>query len=126
MKKKVLTVVLSIESVLLVLAVLFIIVLAGGDKNTEQTTLTQENDPTGRYAVTVWRIGEPTWSFGPDRLKVQLFDTENPEENVSFEADVKSDGAYATYEIEWVEDGAKITLYGSEQAPAAYILLFPE
>lgn len=115
-----------VESILLVLAILFSIVLSGNDGSSAQTELAQESDPTGRYTVTVWQIGEPEWSFGPDRLKVRLSDVENKGRDVSFEADVWSDGAYGTYEIEWLENGVKITLDGSEQSPAKYILPFSE
>lgn len=124
-KSNVLTALLLIESILLVLA-LAIIAIQGNDNSTAQTELMQETDATGRYTVTIWRIGEPEWSFGPDHLKVQLSDTENLGNDVSFETDVKSDGAYASYEIEWIENAVKITLNGSDQAPAEYILPFPE
>lgn len=127
MSKKVLTALLTIESILLVLVLaLIIIAIQGSDDSPAQTELTQETDTTDRYVVTIWRVGEPKWSFGADRLKVQLSDTENPGNDVSFEADVKSDGAYATYKIEWIENGVKITLDGSDQAPSEYILPFPE
>lgn len=123
--KRLLTALLAIESVLLVLA-LIIIAIQGSAGSPPQTKLTRETDATGRYAVTIWRIGEPEWSFGSDHLKVQLSDTENFGNNVSFESDVKSDGAYASYKIEWIENAVKITLNGSDQPPAEYILPFPE
>ena len=125
MSKKKMSVLMAIESVLLVLA-LVIIGLQWADDSHAQTELTRETDPAARYAVTIWRIGEPEWSFGPDHLKVQLSDTENPGTDVSFEADVHSDGGHATYEIEWLENSVKITLEGIEQAPSEYILSFPE
>lgn len=76
------------------------------------------------------RTKPPDFPFGSAHVEITLFEVIPEDERprvfyrASFKADVVNDGARAGYEVEWLEDGVKIALSGSEQPTAYYILPF--
>lgn len=96
----------------------------------EETEIFREESPDCNFVVYIEEIAPPTFPFGDAHLQVTLFEVITEDERpgryyrASFKADVANDGASASYEIEWLEDGLQIALIGSEQPTAYYILPF--
>lgn len=125
MTKKALSTILLIESVLL--GVLLLGVLFTWWTSGHLTELVREDSPNGEYTLIVDELGMPSWPFGADHIRVTLFEnctTRGAYYRASFSADVSNDGAPATYDIKWLEDGVQIVLIGEEQPAAYYILPF--
>ena len=122
MKKQTQSVLLAIETGLLVL-----ILLIGGFiwwTGHKKTELVREKSPDGTYAVVIWEKGIPD-ALGSDHVEVSLYETGDLGRYwISFLAEVANEGAPARYQIEWLEDGVKIRLSGKEQPDAVYILPF--
>ncbi len=145
MKKNLATGLLVIETILLILILLFNArnKTAGTEDSeginsdryrdmtvSDNTELLREASPAGDYTLLITRIAEPDFPFGEDHLQITLFEVipegEAPRAyyRTSFQADVANDGAPAAYQIEWLEEGVQIALTGSEQPTAYYILPF--
>ncbi len=128
MKKRILPILLAVETVLLILAISIGYLLYGGEY--KKTELFREASPDGKYAILICEIGVPEFPFGCDHLEISLFesipDGEKPRAyyRASFTADVATDGTPAAYKVEWLEDGVQIALIGEEQPTAYYILPF--
>ena len=97
------------------------LILAYSNKNTE---LFREYSPNGEYVLYITEIGTPAWPFGADRVRITLYESESPDQSVSFMADVRNDGARAGYEVTWLDDGVQIALSGEEQLTSYYVLPF--
>ncbi len=125
-RKWVIPVVGILEVGVLVLGVLAVTIIM---KTEERVELARETSPDGKWAILITELGEPDWPFGDDHLQVQMWEnTEDPKDSryrVSFEADVANDGARASWEIRWLEDGVQVLLIGSEQPDALYELPYP-
>lgn len=110
------------------MAVLIGYLLYGGEYKEKE--LFRETSLDGNYTILICEVGVPDFPFGSDHLKITLFesvpDSEGPRAyyRVSFTADVATDGSSAAYKVEWLKDGAQITLIGEEQPTAYYILPF--
>lgn len=88
-----------------------------------QTELVREYSPNGDYTLLVERTG--MWPCPRDHVTVTIVENiESQFYHASFSAEVANDGVPARFKIEWLDDGAKITLSGKEQADAVYILPF--
>ena len=151
MKKNILTVLLIIETVILLLVLLLTFLdrskesknswdyyealLSTGDYRiqimlSDEEELFRDISPDGVYSLLITRIADPDFPFGDDHLKITLFEVIPQDEaprvyyRASFMADVANDGAHAAFEVEWLEDSVQITLMGSEQPTAYYILPF--
>lgn len=128
MRKRVLLILLAVESMVLVLAILIGHLLYVGEF--KETELFREKSPDGGYGIRICEVGVPDFPFGSDHLKVTLYETIPDGEKLrafyraSFTADVATDGAPAAYKVEWLEDGVQIALIGEEQPTAYYILPF--
>lgn len=122
MKSRVFKVLLSIETFIIVLEVLWIcfaLITSG------KTELLRETSPNGDYLLVIQELGEPGWAFGKDHLRVLLYEKNSAHfYKVSFDADVANNGMQAAFEVEWMEDGVQIALKGCEQPTAFYILPF--
>lgn len=120
------TVLLIAETVILVVVLIFGCFLYLVDfKNTE---LLREASPDEKYMLVIWEVGEADFPFGDDHIKVTLYEVtpqqKFPFYTVSFTAAVANDGAPASYQVEWLEDGVQIALIGEEQPTAYYVLPF--
>ncbi len=128
MKKRILPILLAVETILLLFAISIGYLLYGGEY--KKTELFREASPNGLYTILIHEIGVPDFPFGSDHLKITLFestpDGEEPHAyyRASFTADVATDGTPAAYKVEWLEDGVQIALIGEEQPTAYYILPF--
>lgn len=146
MKKNILTVLLIIETAILIFGVItrpakgsedigqpwnnqdFIDIIMAAQ--VEETELLRESSPDGSYTLLIKEVGEPGFPFGEDRLEVTLFEAIPEGEayhiryRASFMADVANDGARGAYRIEWLEDGVQVALSGKGQPTAYYILPF--
>lgn len=122
MKSRIFKVLLSIETFIIVLEVLwfcFAFITNG------KTELLRETSPNGDYLLVIQELGEPGWAFGSDHLRVLLYEKKSAHfYKVSFDADVANNGMHASFEVEWMEDGVQIALKGCEQPTAFYILPF--
>jgi len=146
MKKNTLVILLIIETTVIILGL--ILHYAGHFKVTENSQelsdnsyellsvesadkeLFRELSPDGNYTLVITAVGEPSFPFGTDQLKVTLFETVHESEGprryyrASFRANVANDGARAEYKVEWLDDGVQIALSGEEQPTAYYVLPF--
>lgn len=121
MKRKILKILFIAENLILVLALISSFIWAYLNKNTE---LFREYSPNREYVLCITEIGTPAWSFGSDRIKITLYESDSPDQSVHFFADVRNDGARAGYEVTWLDDGVQVALKGEEQPTAYYILPF--
>ena len=122
MKSKVLKIVLGIETIIIIVIIIW---LAFYSRVSGTTELLRETSPKGDYVLVINEKGEPDWPFGADHLEVTLFEnTGSGCYRVSFDADVYNDGGRAGYKVEWLDDGVQIALSGEEQPTAYYILPF--
>lgn len=121
LKEKVLKIVVAIETLVIVLEFLWLGVCLCIALN-KDTELLRESSPDGKYILRIEEIGRPIWPFGADHLEIRLFESDAPENRVSFSADVRNGGARAGYEVTWLEDGVQIALIG--KSTAYYILPF--
>ena len=128
MGKRVLPILLAVESTVLVLVILIGYLLYVGEYREKE--LFREKSPDGSYGIRISEVGVPDFPFGRDHLKITLYeaipDGEKPRAyyRASFTADVATDGAPAAYKVEWLEGGVQIALIGQEQPTAYYILPF--
>lgn len=121
MKQKLLRIFFIVENLALVVALTLCLLFAYLNKNTE---LFREYSPTCEYVLCITEIGMPAWPFGSDCVRVTLYESDSPDKSVSFEADVRNDGAQAEYEVTWLDDGVQIALSGEEQLTSYYVLPF--
>lgn len=122
MKARVFKVLLSIETIIIVLEVLWFCFAFITNRKTE---LLREASPNGDYLLVIQELGTPGWPFGKDHLRISLYEKKSAHfYRVSLDADVSNDGGRASFEVEWLEDGVQIILKGSEQPDAYYILPF--
>lgn len=122
MKSWAFKILLSIETLIIVLEVLlFCFALITNGK----TALLWETSPDGDYLLIIQELGEPGWPFGDDTLRISLYGSKSVHfYRVSLDADVANNGMQASFEVEWLEDGVQIVLMGCEQPAAYYILPF--
>ncbi len=120
MKKKIIYILLLIESLFIVLFFLYFCVVL---KNSEKKELFCESSPNGEYVLGIYEVGTPVWLFGPDHVLIKMVQKDFSYA-VSFRTDVFNDGATAGYQVEWQDDAVLIILKGSEQPDAYYILPF--
>ncbi len=122
MKSKVLKTAFCIETIIIIV---FIIWFSFSIRVENTTELLRETSPNGDYVIVINEKGEPDWPFGADHIEVRLFEnTGGDGYRISFEADVHSDGGHAGYKVEWLDDSVQIVLSGKEQPTAYYILPF--
>lgn len=124
MKNMILKVIVLIETLVLILCILyvFLAIIRSG-----KTELLRETSPNGEYILTITEIGLPDWPFGKDHLAINFFDKDDfATYRISFSSDVANDGCKAGYEVEWLEEGVLIMLKGSEQPTAYFILPYKE
>ena len=121
MKKCALKILLIIETFIIALGVLYVCYCFIASKKTE---LYRETSPNGEFRLIISEIGTPDWPFGYDHLRVALYGTDGNDYRASFRADVANKGMQAGFEVEWLEDSVQITLIGSGQPTAYYILPF--
>lgn len=123
MKKRALKVLFIIETLIIVIVVIYGCYIIMSSQKTE---LFREISPNGEYRLIISEIGTPDWPFGDDHLRVTLYGIgdESLYYVASFKADVANNGMQAEYEVQWLEDGVQITLIGSDQPTAYYILPF--
>lgn len=121
MKTRSLKILFLIETFIIVLQVLWFCFAF----KTRGTVLLRETSPDGNYRLFIEEIGIPNWPFGKDHLEISLYENESVDRyRVSFHADVANNGRTASFEVEWMEDRVQITLKGSKQPTAYYILPF--
>ena len=122
MKNKVLKALLIIETLLIMLVVLY---ECFSLKKAKETELLRENSPNCDYVLCISEIGTPDWPFGKDHLYIMFYEKDNVANyRISFYADVANDGVQAGYHVEWLDKGVLIVLKGSEQPNAYYFLPF--
>jgi len=122
MKKRALKFICLIETIFIILVILY---ECFAFMNSKETEILRETSPNGDYVLCISEIGTPDWPFGKDHLFIMFYENDNLENyRISFSADVANNGCKASYEIEWLEEGVLIALKGSEQPTAYYILPF--
>ena len=78
------------------------------------TTIYNENN---NYKVVFKSIGEPAWPFGPEKVKVILYDEYDKKIN-SYNTKIFNDGGKSDQGdiiVIWLDDRARIILSGEEQ-----------
>lgn len=114
MKKKVLTALLIIETVLLTVILIFGLFRFNTGKMEKEVYRQMSED--GSQNVVIYEVGEPDWPFGKAHYKVY-----GPS---NFFVDVSDDGGRGQFTVEWKETSVAITFRGSEQKDAVYELPF--
>lgn len=112
--KKAATVLLVIETLVIVIIVALGFVLFKGEK--AETEVYRQSSEDGRQTVVIYEVGEPDWPFGSTHYRVQ-----GPS---CFYVDVADDGGSGRFDVEWKESSVIITFSGSEQDDAVYELPF--
>lgn len=114
MKKKILTALLIIETVLLLVILTFGLLYFNASK--AKTEVYRQSSEDGSQNVVIYEVGEPDWPFGNAHYKVY-----GPS---NFSVDVSDDGGSGGFTVEWKETSVVITFRGSEQKDAVYELPF--
>ena len=78
----------------------------------------------GRYSLTISEIGEPDFPFGPAHYEAVLRGESG--RCVILRTDVHDDGGRGGYAVEWQKDAVRITMRGSEQDDAVFLLPYPK
>lgn len=87
------------------------------------TFIAESVSPDGEYSVVLDQVGEPDFPFGPVKARISLKAGDKTIRTVDTE--VWDDGANLgaqSWNVEWREDGASVTLLGSEQEPETVFL----
>lgn len=114
MKKHILAILLTIETIIL-LGVFFLgIIYFNSNKNL--TEVYRKSSEDGMQAVVIYEVGEPDWPFGDAHYKVY-----GP---ADFYVDVSDDGGDGWFTVEWKDDSVIIIFGGSEQEDSIYKLPF--
>ena len=74
------------------------------------------NNDNNNYKVVFKSIGEPSWSFGPQKVKVIIY--KNNKKIKTYNRKIFNDGAQCNKEnfmVIWLDDRMKIVLSGDEQ-----------
>ena len=113
MKTRILKTMLIFETMVIILIFVWIFFdVATGNNRTE---VLREISPGGGYVLLIQELGEPSSFYAIDRLKVTLYENSSHEHYYAeFRVDVSTGGGPAEFDIEWMEDGVQIVLYGNK------------
>ena len=123
MKSASLKVLLTVETMFVIVTLVVLIVNIAQSKETE---LFREVSPDGNYVLYITEIGKPTINY--DKLRITLYNEASKNlalYRASFMAYVWNEGSPAKFDVKWTEPGAFVTLRGSGQPTAYYILPYP-
>ena len=124
MKSASLKVLLTVETMFVIVTLVVLIVNIAQSKETE---LFREVSPDGNYVLYIREIGKPPL-LGNDKLRITLYNEASKNlalYRASFMAYVWNEGSPAKFDVKWTEPGAFVTLRGSGQPTAYYILPYP-
>jgi len=113
-KKRILTVLLIAESVLLIGILTFGFLYFNTRK--AETEVYRQSSKDGSQTVVIYEVGQPDWPFGKAHYKIY-----GPSD---FTVSVSDDGGNGEFVVEWKENSVVITFSGSEQEDAVYELPF--
>lgn len=114
MKKNIVAILLTIETIILLIA--FVLGLVLFNNNQELTEVYRQSSEDGTQTVVIYEVGEPDWPFGDAHYKVY-----GP---ANFYVDISDDGGDGWFTVEWKDNSVVITFGGSEQEDAVYELPF--
>ena len=111
MKKVIITLIIIPILVILLIIVNFIYTI-----EFKQTKIETINNDNNNYKVVFKSIGEPSWPFGPQKVKVIIY--KNNKKIKTYNKKIFNDGAQCNKEnfmVIWLNDRMKIVLSGDEQ-----------
>lgn len=114
MRKKILTALLIIETVLLMIILTFGFLYFNTRK--AEMEVYRQSQEDGSQNIVIYEVGKPDWPFGNAHYKIY-----GPS---NFSVDVSDDGGSGGFTVEWKEASVIITFRGSEQEDAVYELPF--
>lgn len=121
--KKILKWMIAGESIVIALLLLWILYQIVNSKHT--TMQFQDVSPDGGYTLCIEELGKPTPVLYPlDRIRIRFRENDEKEEryNVVFYVNVPTKGNKADCNVEWLDDGVRIILSGTESQ--YYVLPF--
>lgn len=128
MKTTVMKIVIGVETLVIMFLIFLYLITHFYELSLKDTTeLFREKSPQGECVLVISQMGSP-FLFGPNHVRVTIY-RDGPEllhRSASFDTDISDDGGPGWFDVKWLEDGVQVTLCGSEQKDAVYILPFPE
>ena len=121
--KRILKTILIMEGLVMVLIMIWILYQVINAKHS--TLLFQETSSDGKYTLCIERLGHPTAILLPlDRFKIRFYENSEADEryNISFRVEVPTKGSLVGYRVEWMDEGVRVILFGTESQ--CYILPF--
>ncbi len=94
-------------------------------QNKEITVAGTEYSPDNKYTVTFQMVGAPV-GFGSTAVKIIVTEEANRKILKVIDTSIQDDGGVlreANWNVTWQEDSVKITLKGSEQKDAVYVVM---
>lgn len=125
--RKILKWMIAGESIVISMLLLWILYQIVNAKHT--TVQFQEASPDGSYVLCIEELGSPTPVLYPmDRIRIRFRESDEKEEchsvthSVTFRVNVPTKGDKADCNVEWLDDGVRIVLSGTESQ--YYVLPF--
>lgn len=113
--RKILKRIIVVESIVIAIFLLWIIYQIINAKHT--TVQFQEASPDGSYVLCIEELGSPTPVLYPmDRIRIRFRESDEKEErhSITFRVNVPTKGGKADCNVEWLDDGVRIVLSGTE------------
>ena len=120
MKKTLKIVIISVLA-LIIVAIVVNCVRSYYISNVKMTEIDKSVSPDGKYSVTLFQVGEPEFPFGATHGAVVLSEIlDGGTEKIISKTNITihDDGSIlfpSRWDVSWEDDGAHVTLFGSEQ-----------
>ena len=124
MKRKIVIICVSLLAVIVMLVVGFVSWFIYAD-NYQLIDRGSSSSPDGGYEVVFHQVDSPHWPFGSVDVKVTLRNKESKKKIEVIETSISNDGASfceQDWTVVWQEESVEITLRGSEQNDAVYLI----
>lgn len=85
----------------------------------------RSSSPDGRYEVVFHQVGSPQWPFGSVDVRATLRIKESKKKIEVIETSIRNDGVpfyEQDWSVVWQDESVEITLRGSEQEDAVYLV----
>lgn len=120
------------KKVIAMIVVAFMIFTFSGcssEENNQETLITSQTSPDGKYTVSLYQVGDSQWSFGPVKAKLVLTDADGnkiDEENFSLQNDGAGVHTRNLVEITWNANNVQVLMSPDENPQKYYFLQYGE